>query len=202
MKEIPKKTRLSRAEAKARTREELLKAARVVFARYGFHATSLDMVAETAGYTKGAVYANFSGKDDLYLALLDNHLAGGHSDLEELIASGVSFGSISDETTENFFAELEDIRDWASLTVEFFVHAMRDVTIREKLTERIRVAQDYYTRCLEKRIAATGAELPMSVEQTATALLAFSNALYLLALLNPQPELPGIYVKMLKSLLG
>lgn len=202
MKEIPKKPRLSRAEAKARTREELLKAARVVFARYGFHGTSLDMVAEAAGYTKGAVYANFSGKEDLYLALLDNHLATGDSELEELITSGVSFGTVSAEITENFYTELEDARDWSTLTVEFFSHAMRNETIRTKLTERIRLAQDYYTSCIEKRITVTGTELPMSVEQTATTLLACSNALSLLALLDPQPELPGIFARMLKMLLG
>lgn len=202
MKEIPKKPRLSRAEAKARTREELLKAARVVFARYGYHGTSLDMVAEAAGYTKGAVYANFSGKEDLYLALLDNNISTGDSELEELITSGVSFGTVSAEITENFYTELEDDRDWAALTVEFFAHAMRNETIRTKLTERIRLAQDYYTSCLEKRIAATGAELPMSVEQTATTLFVFSNALTLLALLDPQPELPGISARMLKMLLG
>ena len=202
MKDIPKKTRLSRAEAKTQTREELLKAARTVFARYGFHGTSLDMVAETAGYTKGAVYANFSGKEDLYLALLDDNIEKGHKDLEDLITSGVSFESISNEINKNFFTELEDSRDWAAFTVEFFVHAMRDDNIRKKLTERIRVAQEYYTSCLEKRIATTGAELPMPVGQTATALLLFTNALELMALLNPQPELPYIYVRMLKMLLG
>lgn len=202
MKEIPKKTRLSRAEAKARTKEELLKAAQAVFARYGFHGTSLDMVAEAAGYTKGAVYANFSGKDDLYLALLDNHLAKGHRDLEELITSGVSFASVSDSITENYFTELEDTRDWAALTVEFFIHAMRNDTIHAKLIERIRLAQDYYTSCLKKRIAATGKELPMSVEQTARALLAFTNGLDLFALVDPQPEFSALYARMLKMLLG
>ena len=202
MKEIPKKPRLSRAEAKARTREKLLKAARVVFARYGFHGTSLDMVAEAAGYTKGAVYANFSGKEDLYLTLLDNHLAAGDREIEELITSDVSFGTVSDEITENFYTELEDTRDWAALTVEFFAHAMRNDTFRAKLIERIRLAQDYYTSCLEQRVTATGTELSMSVEQTATALLVFSNAISLLALLDPQPELPDIFARMVKMLLG
>ncbi len=43
-------------------------AARTVFLRRGFHGASLDEIAEEAGYTKGAVYSNFAGKDDLYLA--------------------------------------------------------------------------------------------------------------------------------------
>ncbi|MCG8482915.1 MAG: TetR/AcrR family transcriptional regulator [Clostridia bacterium] len=226
---MPTKKRLSRAEAKARTREELLKAARVVFARYGFHGTSLDMVAEAAGYTKGAVYANFSGKDDLYLALLDNNLTEGLGDLdtlitsyvnnltedlggldeqitsyvnEELLTAGVSLESTHDQITKNFFAEIEDTRDWAVLTVEFFIQAMRNDAIRSKLIERIHLTQDEIKKSLEKRVAITGAKLPMSVEQTATALLAFTNGIDLLALVDPQPEYPAVYAKMLKLLLG
>src|SRR5262245_38746350 len=65
--------RLSRLERKSQTRAELLRAARVVFLRRGFHGASVDEIAEEAGYTKGAVYSNFAGKDDLYLAVLDAH---------------------------------------------------------------------------------------------------------------------------------
>lgn len=35
----------------------------------------MDSVAEAAGYTKAAVYAHFANKDELYLALLDEHLS-------------------------------------------------------------------------------------------------------------------------------
>ena len=48
--------RLTRAESQARTREHVLQAAAVVFARRGFHAASIDEVADDANYTKGAVY--------------------------------------------------------------------------------------------------------------------------------------------------
>ena len=48
-------TRISRSERKARTREELLVAARRVFLRRGFHGATLEEIADEAGYTKGAV---------------------------------------------------------------------------------------------------------------------------------------------------
>jgi AcrR family transcriptional regulator len=53
------------------TRAQLLDAALRVFLRRGFHAASLDEIAEEAGYTTGAVYSNFKGKEDLFLAVLD-----------------------------------------------------------------------------------------------------------------------------------
>src|SRR5436853_4591753 len=65
--------RLLRAERKERTKAELVEAARAVFLRRGFHAASLDEIAEEAGYTKGAVYSNFDGKDDLFLAVFEDH---------------------------------------------------------------------------------------------------------------------------------
>src|SRR5436190_9617411 len=48
-----------------RTREALLDAAAAVFARRGFHGASLDEIAETAGYTRGAIYKHFADKEEL-----------------------------------------------------------------------------------------------------------------------------------------
>ena len=41
------------------------------FAAEGFAGATIDMIAEAAGFTKGAVYSNFGSKDDLFFALLD-----------------------------------------------------------------------------------------------------------------------------------
>src|SRR4051812_262663 len=62
-------TRLSRADRKQQTRRALLEAGRELFVRDGFHATTLDRVAAEAGFTKGAVYASFPTKADLFLAI-------------------------------------------------------------------------------------------------------------------------------------
>src|SRR6478672_13456223 len=59
---------------RAMTREHLIEAAAVVFARDGYHGASLDDVAATAGFTKGAVYSNFKSKEDLFLALVDHRI--------------------------------------------------------------------------------------------------------------------------------
>lgn len=62
--------RLTREESKAKTRQELLRAANRLFLRNGYVATSLANIAEEAALTKGAVYSNFESKEDLFLALL------------------------------------------------------------------------------------------------------------------------------------
>lgn len=62
--------RLTRAEAKARTREQLLAAAARIFARKGYAAASVEEIAESAGYSTGALYSNFDGKEQLFLELM------------------------------------------------------------------------------------------------------------------------------------
>ena len=63
--------RLTRSEQQRRTRERLLAAAAEVFAEHGFGGASLDAIANRAGYTRGAVYSNFTDKTELLLALFD-----------------------------------------------------------------------------------------------------------------------------------
>ena len=65
--------RLTRAEQREKTRGCLVEAAAKVFTRRGYDKASLDEVAEEAGFTKGAVYSNFKGKEDLFLATIDAH---------------------------------------------------------------------------------------------------------------------------------
>ena len=62
--------RLTQAEAKERTRQELVAAAARVFAQKGFAGASLEEIAEAAGYSTGAVYYNFAGKEELFLELI------------------------------------------------------------------------------------------------------------------------------------
>src|SRR5215211_648061 len=66
--------RLSRAERREQTRQELISAAEACFVSRGFHASSVDEVAERAGYTKGAVYSNFTAKEDLFFAVYERRV--------------------------------------------------------------------------------------------------------------------------------
>ncbi len=66
-------TRTSRKDSQAQTRARLLRAARSEFARRGIAAASIDRISESAGFSRGAFYANYGGKHDLLLELLGQH---------------------------------------------------------------------------------------------------------------------------------
>jgi AcrR family transcriptional regulator len=136
-------TRISRSERKARTREELLAAARSVFLRRGFHGATLEEIADEAGYTKGAVYSNFAGKDDLYLALLDAHYDGRVAAYAEMMLDETTFEDAV-SAVGRFMAE-SDARDpdWLPTLAEFVAHAARDESLRRayvRTRERFLVA--------------------------------------------------------------
>jgi AcrR family transcriptional regulator len=77
-------TRLSRTESRAQTRNRLLEAARELFAKEGYAATSVERIAEAAGYSKGAVYSNFESKESIFLEVLQLQ---GQEGLNELISA-------------------------------------------------------------------------------------------------------------------
>lgn len=75
-------TRLTREESRAATRAKLLAAAATLFARDGYTNTSVDRIAEEAGFSKGAVYSNFCGKEEIFLEVLEEF---GESRLSRLL---------------------------------------------------------------------------------------------------------------------
>jgi len=123
-------TRQTREERKANTRAELLAAGRRVFLERGFHAATLDEIAEEAGYTKGAVYSNFEGKDALFLAVFAEH----HAQRAKLFGQ-LLFDQPTPEDVYRAVARLiveGDAREpeWSPLVSEFLTYAVRDSALR------------------------------------------------------------------------
>lgn len=135
-----KRKRRTQAERRQETREEVLAAASRVFARNGFHATSLDAVAEEAGFSRGAVYYNFADKEQLFLELLDRRCAERARDLREVFAHG---GDDLESTTEQARLAARGALDamigdpeWRALYLEFLAHAARDRAFRRAFAKR------------------------------------------------------------------
>src|SRR5881275_3212463 len=117
-----------RKESQLETRGRLLEAAALVFARRGFSGASLEEIARVAGHTTGAVYSNFAGKDELFLALLDattgRHVAA-YNALED---------TTGPQSRASAFMKFLDREPEAwTLFMEFWVRAVRDKKLRPRL---------------------------------------------------------------------
>ena len=137
------KRRLTREESKARTRQELLRAASRLFLRNGFVATSLSDIAEEAGLTKGAVYSNFESKEDLFLALLSAD-AQRYAPQEDLAPRDLSFAEGDDPAARarawgEHLGGLQPNRRNVALFLEMNAFALRNERTREGVAEHNRI---------------------------------------------------------------
>jgi AcrR family transcriptional regulator len=170
--------RLTRAQRRQQTRDRLLDAAGQVFARRGFHAATVDEVADAAGYTKGAVYSNFATKDALFLALLDQRVAAQLQQVEALYAieSSQELAAAMRGRTDQAFAAA---RDFGLLMVEFSLYAMRNPTAQAELAKRYRQLRGRLAELITKRYARHQTPLPMPAEHLAALVLATDAGLFL-----------------------
>jgi AcrR family transcriptional regulator/uncharacterized protein YbjT (DUF2867 family) len=116
--------RLSRIESQSRTRERLLAAARQMFVRNGYARTSLDGIAEAAGFSKGAVYSNFESKEALFLELLQAKLEGEIEAFGRLLERERPARELLAEIRRSFEARGETL-DFTSVAVEFMSQTER-----------------------------------------------------------------------------
>src|SRR5271163_1891448 len=83
-------SRMSREQGRANTRERLLVAARSVFARSGFHGASVEEIAAEPGFSTGALYSNFDGKEDLFLVLMEREIDEHAREIAEAVRARAS----------------------------------------------------------------------------------------------------------------
>ncbi|MCC6345112.1 MAG: TetR/AcrR family transcriptional regulator [Bryobacterales bacterium] len=119
------------------TRRLLLQAAETIFVRDGYEGAELGEIAALAGRTKGAIYAQFKGKEDIFLALFEQRRAKYHAEMTELLAD-------SESAEENlailcdFYLKFIKEPTWALLLLEFKLFASRHAEIRKKFQTTLR----------------------------------------------------------------
>jgi AcrR family transcriptional regulator len=175
--------RTKREEQRERTREDLLDAARVLFARQGFHGASVDQVAEAAGFTKGAVYSNFSSKEELFLALLERQLDRSVAQLEGLLERHAP-----DERASALVDGVGDLpvldHEWFLLEAEFLLYAARnpDVTVRDLVSDRQQRTRARITEVVRRHLDDLG--IDVEAEDVARLLMALADGLTQAALVD------------------
>lgn len=183
---LVKVTRLTRAQSQARTRADLLEIATTLFLRDGYAATSLEKVAEAAGYTRGAVYSNFRNKDELCLAVLDGIRAQRMTEVVQLLGGGddVDVGETLDRF-EVWATRIVGDPTWTRLEIEFAAHASRDHELSSQLADRLTQLVELLTAGVRTMCAADGIDLPVRPDEAAVALLSLGVGLGLFRAIAP-----------------
>jgi AcrR family transcriptional regulator len=188
--------RLTRPERSAQTRAELMASARRLFLRHGFHACSLEMVAEEAGFTIGAVYSRFGSKADLFLAILDERIDQLVAEVAQVAALDQPLGDHAELLAGRRMALLEREREWFPLVLEFWSHAARDERLRREFGARHERLVGAYAGLIEADYARLGLTLPLAPEVLARAVVAMGNGVALERLTDPARVPDGLLSTM------
>ena len=154
-------------------RREILDAAGRAFARRGFHGASVEAVAAEAGLTTGAVYSNFKGKEDLFLALYDDRIESRARELRDAVVAAGGGAEGLRSAADNATSTLGRDRDWLLLYLEFALHAARDPKFRRKFRARRRRGLEELTHGIEDGLRHAGAD-PSAAPGVARAIRAAS----------------------------
>jgi AcrR family transcriptional regulator len=116
----------------AETQKKILDAAQSIFSEQGFEKTQLEEVAARAGFTRGAIYAHYASKEDLFLALMEQRVLTKFTLVREALEVEPAISRRLDMFKRWVSAQMHD-QSWGTLMLEFKLYALRRPESREKL---------------------------------------------------------------------
>jgi AcrR family transcriptional regulator len=178
------------------TRRKLLAAAEKIFARSGYEAARLEDIAAEAGYTRGAFYANFDSKEDIFFALLEDWIKEKLESVTSLLASYQTRAERA-AALRRYYVEMAHDRRLVLFSLEYKLFAVRHPGAYARIRER----QDRLKKCgadILGMVSDSPRRLGLSNRAASTGLGALSHALLLERLVNPQ----SVSDKEVRVLLG
>jgi AcrR family transcriptional regulator len=191
--DFPRMSRVRTRPTRGETREKLFQAAAEVFEEQGIGAASIEAIAAAAGLTRGAFYSNFADKDELIIAMLEDHVDRSIEHHRELLARH--------RTPEDFIAALgasdRNRRDPLGraplLHIELILFAARSERRRPELAKRLRARRALVAEIL----AGVGLGDPA---QGSAMLLALEDGFRLHRLIDPVSTPADSFMRSLSEL--
>jgi AcrR family transcriptional regulator len=158
-----------------------------VYARAGFGGATLDEVAAEAGYTKGAVYSHFGSKENLLLALMEEHLAEEIAEQIDLFEAASSPAERPLAGSARFMERLDDDPDPFRLFIELWSYAQRDERLRGRVAGGMGALRATFSKFAAAGAQDAGIEQPpQAPEQFANVMLGLVIGLPMVRLIEPE----------------
>jgi AcrR family transcriptional regulator len=173
------------AERTEATRRKLLAAAERIFARDGFEAARLEDIAAGAGYTRGAFYANFGGKEEIFFALLEQwvwqRIDSVRAALRKQKTPRQKLAAL-----RKHYAEIAKDRRVVLISLEFKLFALRHPEAHARLQDRHRRLRAMWGELVAELLEALGRTLPISNTAASAACGSLAQGLLLEQLVDPK----------------
>jgi AcrR family transcriptional regulator len=190
--------RLTRKQRQERTRHGLLEAAARVFARRGLVQASVDEIAADAGFTKGAVYANFRSKEELFLEMLDARFARRLEEMDRALSTDEPPEAQARAAGRDFVDYLSGDPEWARLFFEAALYADREEAFRTELQRRYAAMRDRMADVLRQRSEAGGFDPGIPFDQLAAMIFAMANGVAFERFVEPEAVPDDLFASMLE----
>jgi len=177
--------RMTREQSKANTRERLLAAARTVFASSGFHGASVEEIASRAGFSTGALYSNFDGKEDLFLVLMEREIDEHAREIAQAVSVRQSVAERATGGARQWMTMIEREPELLLLFMEFWAYGVRDAQVRPKVAARFAQVRRMLTKLVEDGVREFDLELEIPAEQLAVAIDALADGIARQKLADP-----------------
>jgi AcrR family transcriptional regulator len=182
------------------TRQQLFQAAAQVFEEHGIGASSIEAITAAAGLTRGAFYSNFAGKDELIVAMLQDHVDRSLGFYRELLAQHAD--------RADFMAALKvaertrrDLLGRAPLLhMELILFVARSAKRRPELAKRLRARRSLITEIITITNQAGGWQDRFDPVWAGAMLLALEDGFRLHRLIDPDTTPADSFVQAVGEL--
>ena len=190
--------RLSRGDSRERTAQRLLDAAERLIAKKGFEATSVEDIAETAGYSRGAFYSNFSSKNEAFFELLRRNQERANAQFEVALCDPLPPDKLRARIRAVYATLHLDGHSFLTWT-EARMLAARDAKFRVKLGQLMTEKRDHALKLLQDFYQRTGGRPIGPLESLAMGFISLMEGMHLLGASCPN-QLPSPVAQMILKL--
>jgi AcrR family transcriptional regulator len=168
------------------TCEKLFEAAARVFEEQGIGGASIEAIAAAAGFTRGAFYSNFKSKDELIIAMLEDHVAQSIRRNLDLLATHDNLADFIDALKTMDRSRQDPLGRSPLLHMEMILFVARAEQRRPELAKRLRDRRKLITDIVETASKNGGRNRSLNPTWTGAIVLALEDGFRLHRLIDPE----------------
>jgi AcrR family transcriptional regulator len=182
------------------TCDKLFEAAARVFEEQGIGGASVEAIAAAAGFTRGAFYSNFKSKDELIIAMLENHVEQSIRRSRELLATHKTVADYIDALKNVDRSQQDPLGRSPLLHMEMILFVTRAAKRRPDLAKRLRARRKLIADIVEATVKGSGKNGPLNPTWTAAIVLALEDGFRLHRLIDPETTPPDSFLRAISDL--
>jgi len=181
------------------TRDKLFEAAARVFEEHGINAASIEAIAAAAGFTRGAFYSNFASKDELIIAMLEDHVEQSIKRCLDLLATHKDPADYLEAFRNMDRTQQDPLSRSPMLHMEMILFAARSEKRRPELAKRLRARRHMLTEIVDTTAKNTGRNF-QNPAWVGAILLALEDGFRLHRLIDPETTPADSFVRATEDL--